>query len=106
MGAYDSRTIHRDSIQALVRDVPALGIALPILKFYHGLIEKANFRDLVEIGDDFEADRMEYDPHAPHQPCGSDVINLARAYGLDRLCERKLDPIFGKKNPFLYVRNS
>jgi hypothetical protein len=106
MGAYDVRAVQSDSVQTLVREVPNLGIALPIVEFYHGLVEKTDTRGVVEIDGDSQVDSMEYDPHAPYQPCRSDIINLARMYGLHRLSERRLSPAFAKKYPYLDVRNS
>ncbi|KAI9777760.1 MAG: hypothetical protein M1839_008555 [Geoglossum umbratile] len=105
MGAYDARSMHGDSIKALVREIPTLGIALPILEFYHGLVEKTNAQGMVEVNGEDEIGSEEYDPHAPYQPCASASIKLARTYGLHRLSERKLDPAFGNKYPFLDVRS-
>ncbi|KAH0560054.1 hypothetical protein GP486_003427 [Trichoglossum hirsutum] len=108
LGTYNLRTAHMDSIESLVREVPTLGIALPIFEFYHGLVKSSDESDILEYDEDPKAGEVgnaEYDPSAPYQPpCTSRTIQQARKYGFHRLHERKLGPAFAQKYPFLDVR--
>jgi hypothetical protein len=109
LGTYDVRTAHRDSIEALVREVPPLGIALPILESYRGLVESLEPSDASEYDGDPEETNIsgeEYNPSAAYQPCTTYTMQRARKYGFHRLHERKLAPAFAEKYPFLDVRSS
>jgi hypothetical protein len=98
------RTLLKDSLDSLVREVPSVGIALPVMEYYGKMAELGG--DVVNLeGGDVES-RSEYDPNQPYQPCTPTTLQGARKYGLHRLAERRLDKAFAKKYPFLDVTTS
>ncbi|KAH0542524.1 hypothetical protein GP486_008634 [Trichoglossum hirsutum] len=106
-GNYDMRTLLKDSLDALVREVPPLAIALPVMEYYTKLAELGGDVDDPDTVDSDDPDDHpagpEYDPNKPYQPCTDTTVSGARKFGLHRLHERKLSEKFSKKYPFLDV---
>ncbi|KAI9767826.1 MAG: hypothetical protein M1839_004340 [Geoglossum umbratile] len=100
-GNYDMRTLLKDSLDSLVREVPSVGIALPVMEYYEKIAEFGG--DVLNLEEEGVESKSEYDPNQPYQPCTPTTLQGARKYGLHRLAERRLDEAFAKKYPFLDV---
>jgi Domain of unknown function (DUF3425) len=103
-GNYDMRTLLKDTLDSLVREVPSLGIALPVIEYYGKIMEMGG--DTINLEGEETELKDEYDPNQPYQPCSSVTLQGVRRYGLHRLSERKLQSTFAAKYPFLDVTRS
>lgn len=102
MGAYNMQTLIMDTLQFLVREVPQLNIAIPVLEFYNAIAASADPSEHMSP----EESIIQYDPLIPYNPNPPSTMQLVRKYGLDRILERKLTPAFAKKYPFLDISSS
>ncbi|KAI9763556.1 MAG: hypothetical protein M1840_000418 [Geoglossum simile] len=102
MGAYNMQTLIMDTLQFLVREVPQLNIAIPVLEFYNALAASTDPAELMSP----ETNIIQYDPLISYNPNPPSTMKLVRKYGLDRILERKLMPAFAKKYPFLDISSS
>ncbi|KAH0541235.1 hypothetical protein FGG08_004291 [Glutinoglossum americanum] len=101
IGAYDMQTLIMDSLLYLVREVPQLHIAIPVLEFYNALAAASEPPDFAS-----EPIAAQYDPLIPYNPNSPATLSLVKKFGLDRVLERKLTPVFAKKYPFLDISSS
>jgi Domain of unknown function (DUF3425) len=102
MGAYNMQTLIMDSLQFLVREVPQLNIAIPVLEFYNALAASTDPAEFLSP----ETNIIQYNPLIPYNPNPPSTMKLVRKYGLDRILERRLMPAFAKKYPFLDISSS
>ncbi|KAH0558850.1 hypothetical protein GP486_004514 [Trichoglossum hirsutum] len=99
MGAYNMQTVMMDSLQYLVRDVPELNIAIPVVEFYNAITASLDSSDLSSP----EPIIPSYNPFVAYNPNSQNVVRRVKKFGLGRVTERKLMPAFVKKYPFLDI---
>lgn len=112
MGDVNVEQLNLDCLLMLVQDVPHLNIALPSLETCHILVGflKSNciepgIKSLESMLGLPEASSKRDEPVAAGRGHKS-VYETLKKYRLDNIVERKLNPSFAEKYPFLDLTNS
>jgi hypothetical protein len=102
MGAYNMQTLILDTLQFLVREVPQLNSAIPVLEFYKAIAASSESSDFGPS----ESIAFHYSPLVSYNPNSQATLQLVKKFGIDRVLERKLMPAFAQKYPFLDISSS